>query len=120
MFILAKKGGGTLKKVNAKFSKGVDFWKLDVLTEAGVKAKKRQKIVKILHRMGIGAQKLTYFNPRQRVESASKRQKRGDFRARITLQDELFFVVILNTIFMMTPMCYPPARTLKSDKRGFS
>ena len=98
MIILAKKGGGRLKKVNAKFSKGVDFWKFGVLTEEGFEAKIGKKMAWFLRRMGVVVQKLTFFNPRQRGETASWGQKKGDFRARMTPQDELFFVVILNII----------------------
>ena len=72
-----------------------------MLTKGGVEAKKLKKNAKFLHRIGTGVQDLTFFNPRQRVELASKRQKKGDFRARMTLYDELFFVVILNTLWQV-------------------
>ena len=51
--------------------------------------------------MGIGVQELTYFNPQRSGETSSEGQKKGDFRARIALQDEHFFVVILNTFFRL-------------------
>ena len=100
MTIMEKKGGGRLKKVNAKFSKGVDFWKFGVLTEEQVEAKKWQKNAKNLHRTGRDVQELTFFNSRRSVEFASEGQKTVDFWSRIALQDELFFMVILNTDFV--------------------
>ena len=59
--------------------------------------KKAQK----LHRMGISVQKLANPIPRRSGETASKRSNKGFFRPKMTLQDELFLVVILNTILRM-------------------
>ena len=78
-----------------------------MLTEEGIEAKKLKKNVKILHKVGIDVQILTYFNPRQRVESASKRLKKAVFWARITRQDELFLVVILNTVLWWNTALWP-------------
>ena len=60
--------------------------------------------------MGTDAQKLTYFNPRLSGESAFEGLKKADFRARMTLQAELFLVVILNTILGVSCKCYPPKK----------
>ena len=100
MPILAKFGDFSISKVNAKFSKGVDFWKFGELTEEDVEAKKWQKIAKNLHRMGTDVQKLAYLSPRQHGETALSGSEKADFRARITPQAELFLVVILNIVFI--------------------
>ena len=81
-----------------------------MLTEAEVEAKKQQKNVKNLHRMGRAVQDLTFFSPQRSGKFASEGSKKGDFRARITLQDELFLVVILNTIFRVSRNIYPPQK----------
>ena len=69
-----------------------------MLTEEGIEAKKRPKKAENLHRTGLVVQILTFLNPRRSGKFASEGSKKADFRARITLQDELFLVVILNTI----------------------
>ena len=71
-----------------------------MLTEGGVEAKKCLKIAQILHRMGADVQKPACFSPRHRGETALRGLEKGDFRVRITLHDELFLVVILDTVFM--------------------
>ena len=106
-FVFSEKSDGRLKKVNAKFSKGVDFWKFGVLTEAGVEEKKWQKNARNLHRRTIGVQKLTFLILVGVANRLSKGSKKGDFWARTTLQDELFLVVILNTCLGASPQVYP-------------
>ena len=57
--------------------------------------------------MGVDVQNLTYFNPRQRVETTSKRQKMAVFWARMTPQDELFFCGDFEHYFYDEPKFYP-------------
>ena len=114
MLILKENGSGRQKKVNAKFSKGVDFWKFRVLTERRIEAKKLQKNEKNLHGMGVGVQKLTYFNSRRLVESSSWGLKKGAFRAKMDAPRRTFFSGNFEHYFFdESQMLPPPTRSVE-------
>ena len=122
---LTDKGAGRLKKVNAKFSKGVDFWKFRVLTERRLEAKNSKKMRKICTEWVLVCKKLTYFNSRRLVESSSWGLKKGAFRAKMDAPRRTFFSGHFEHYFfdesqMLPPHAFSRIRLDKASRSFFS